>query len=483
MIELSINWAAVTPVLILTGLGLLLVLLGTFFPRIYDETLAAIVLTGLAAMVFFTLQNWGENPATSFGMLLTDDATHAFSLIFSLSAALTVLLSLNQQERSYLLYSDYFALVLFATLGMYIMAASGDLIMLFLGLEVLSISLYVLAGFRRSNGFAIEAAFKYFLLGAFASAFFLLGIAFIFGATGSTQIAALAGEGQAASGMLTGLLPYGLILLLVGFGFKLALFPFHLWAPDVYQGAPSPVAAFMATGSKAAAFAGLMRVAAAFDLWSMVPWQNLLWLLAVLTILAGNIVALRQNNIKRMLAYSSIAHAGYMLIGVLAGIENGYPSLLFYLLAYTFMNIGAFGVLTWLGTAEHEILTLDDVRGLAKIRPYSSVMMATFLISLAGIPPTAGFIGKYFVFIAAVRSGYLWLVIIALIGSMIGLYYYLRVTVVMFMQARGENSPESAGHQPFVAIALAVCFFAVFNLGLFPSRWLVVFQELVHLLP
>ncbi len=479
-----VDWAAAAPMLLLAGLGLLLVLAGTFFPKIYDETLAAIILTGFAAGVFFTLQNWGESTTTFLGMFIADDATRAFSLIFVLSAALTVLLSINRQERGYVLYSDYFALVIFATLGMYLMAAAGDLITLFLGLEVLSISLYVLAGFRRNNAYAIESAFKYFLLGAFASAFFLLGIAFVYGATGSTQLAAIAGKNPAAAGnLMPGLLPYAMLLLLTGFGFKLALFPFHLWAPDVYQGAPSPVAAFMATGSKAAAFAGLMRVAVAYDVWTMESWQNLLWALAAVTILAGNIVALRQTNIKRMLAYSSIAHAGYMVLGLLAGVVNGYPALLFYLLAYTFMNIGAFGVLSWLSTEEREILTLDDVRGLAKIRPWSAILLATFLISLAGIPPTAGFLGKYFIFLGAVRSGYILLVIIALVGSMIGLYYYLRVTVVMFMQERDDETPETAGHQPFVAIALAICFFAIFNLGLFPSRWLTVFRELVHLLP
>jgi NADH-quinone oxidoreductase subunit N len=484
------------PELTLVLLGFLVLALGLIFPRMYSEALLAVVLIGLATSLIFATQHWGGEPATAFyGMIIVDKFTVGFQSLFIISAGLTLMLSLNALEEKYLLYSEYFALIIFATVGMMLMASSAHLLTLFLGLETLSVSLYVLAGFRRTDPKALEASFKYFLLGAFASGFLLYGIALIYGSAGSASLAKLAEAGgqhlsattasTPASHPGSGLAAWpslfitGLVLMVIGFSFKIALVPFHTWAPDVYQGAPTPIAAFMATGSKAAGFAALLRLLLASDIMAAALWQQIFWAIAVATMTIGNIIALRQENIKRMLAYSSIAHAGYILIGAIANNKNGHAGVLFYLLSYTFMNIGAFGVVALLAKSEQEYANISEYRGLAYRRPFAAVAMAIFMFSLSGIPPTAGFLAKFYVFSGAVQAGYIWLVILGVINSMIGLYYYLGIVVAMFMQ-EPEEEKKPVTPLPAVIIALGIAAFATLNLGLFPGQWMDKFQALAR---
>ncbi len=469
------------PEIILTVLGFSILLLGLIFPRMYRETLIAVALIGLAAAFFVATYHWNNTAATAFyGMISVDKFTTGFQCLFIIAAGLTLMLSLNSLEEKYLSYSEYFALIIFATVGMMLMASSAHLLTLFLGLETLSVSLYILAGFRRDDARALESSFKYFLLGAFASGFLLYGIALLYGSVGSASLTALAAHlTQNPAVGSQPLFMTGLVLMIIGFGFKIALAPFHTWAPDVYQGAPTPISAFMATGSKAAGFAALMRLLLAANVMTAELWQQVFWVIAVATMTIGNIIALRQENIKRMLAYSSIAHAGYILVGAIANNETGYAGILFYLLSYTFMNVGAFGVVSYLAKAEKEYVLISEYRGLAYRRPFAALAMAIFMFSLSGVPPTAGFLSKFYVFSGAVQAGYLWLVILGVINSMISLYYYLGVIVVMFMQEpEGEKAPIIP--LPAVGIALIIAIFGTLNLGLFPGQWMDKFQTLAR---
>jgi NADH-quinone oxidoreductase subunit N len=472
-----------SPEIILTLLGFAVLILGLVFPRLYRETLLAIALIGFAGALLLSTQHWALEPATAFyGMISVDKFTVGFQCLFIIAASLTLLLSMNDLEEKYLLYSEYFALIIFATVGMMLMASSAHLLTLFLGLETLSVSLYILAGFRRDDPRALESSFKYFLLGAFASGFLLYGIALIYGSVGSASLTAIA-ERLTQEGSPAGqdFFRIGIVLMVIGFGFKIALAPFHTWAPDVYQGAPTPISAFMATGSKAAGFAALLRLLLAADIMTEVLWQQIFWVIAVATMTIGNIIALRQDNIKRMLAYSSIAHAGYILIGAMANNETGYAGVLFYLLSYTFMNAGAFGVVSYLAKSEQEYVNISEYRGLAYRRPFAAVAMAIFMFSLSGIPPTAGFLAKFYVFSAAVQADYLWLVILGVVNSMISLYYYLGIVVVMFMQApEGEKMPVTP--LPAVGVALVIAIFGTLNLGVFPGQWMDKFQTLARAL-
>jgi NADH-quinone oxidoreductase subunit N len=471
------------PTLALTLLGLGVLVLGLIFPRMYRETLAAVVLFGLAIAVFIIINhNWSDNALIFNGMVSVDKFSHGFAVVFMIAAGLTVLLSLNSLEGSSLLMSEYFGLIIFATVGMNLMAASAHLLTLFLGVETLSVSLYILAGFRRGDKHSLEASFKYFLLGAFASGFLLYGIALVYGSVGSAKLSVIAEAINGANGNAItspGIFTAGLVLMVVGFGFKIALAPFHAWAPDVYEGAPTPISAFMATGSKAAGFAALMRVVLASNMMSSIDWQQVMWVIAIATMTIGNVVALRQENVKRMLAYSSIAHAGYILVGVLANSELGSSAVLFYLLSYTFMNLGAFGVVAFMARGERDNITLNELRGLAYRHPLIAVAMSIFMFSLAGIPLTAGFISKFYVFLAAVQSGYLWIVILGVINSMISLYYYLGVVVQMFMHKNDEEQP-AFDPLPAVALALFIAVFGTLQLGLAPARWMETFQDLAR---
>ena len=371
------------------------------------------------------------------------------------------------------LSAEFLILILLATVGMGLMATSSDLIMTFLGIEVLSIASYVLAGYR-ADAKSAEAAWKYFILGAFSTAFLLYGIAILYGITGSTRYVGIAGE-------LSGInfsFPLGVavVLILVGFAFKAALAPFHVWTPDVYEGAPIPITAYLAVASKAAAFVAGLRILLEVIPGLDVQWQALLSCSAVLTMLVGNIAALTQTNIKRMLAYSSIAHAGYLLVGVTANNSLGVSAVLFYLASYALMTLGAFTVVQLIaGKGEHRQSVLD-YSGMAYRNPFLSLALAAFLISMAGIPATAGFMGKLFLFSAAVKSQFYGLVVIALIASAIGIYYYLRVVVLMFFR-EVESSQTDVRVPTGAGLVILVMVVGTFVLGLFPGALMQIASE------
>jgi NADH-quinone oxidoreductase subunit N len=335
---------------------------------------------------------------------------------------------------------EYYALILFTTAGAMWMASGTDLLTIFLGLEVLSVSLYVLAGMFRNQLRSNEAGLKYFFLGAFSTGFLLYGVALLFGVTGTTNLQGIADAFASGETMLDNSMAVaGMILLGTGFLFKIAAAPFHMWTPDVYQGAPTPITAFMSAGPKAAAFAAFVRVFSVSLESMQVEWTSMLWILAVLTMIVGNVIAIYQDNIKRMLAYSSIAHAGYAMVGMAAANEIGLSGILFYMLAYTFMNMGAFAVLVLAGKKGEENLTLEGFSGFGYRRPFLGVAMTIFLFSLMGIPPTAGFAGKFYIFAGALKADLVWLAVIGVLNSAVSLYYYLRVMVYMYFRDPSED--------------------------------------------
>jgi NADH-quinone oxidoreductase subunit N len=373
-------------------------------------------------------------------------------------------------------HGEYYVLVLFAAVGMMFMASAADLIIIFLGLETFSLSLYVLAGFFRTQAKSNESALKYFLLGAFSTGFLLYGIALLYGATGTTNLKEIHEFLRVNPLPNEPLMLVSMGLLIVGFGFKVASVPFHMWTPDVYEGAPTPITAFMSVGSKAAGFAAFLRV----FLYSLSSFQGewlwVLWVLAVLTMTLGNLVAIAQQNIKRMLAYSSIAHAGYILIAMVAANDLGTASVLYYILAYAFMNLGAFGVVILFGRRGEENLLISDYSGMASKYPLLAALMATFMFSLAGIPPTAGFVGKFYIFSAAVKAGYIGLAVIGVLNSALSVYFYLRVTVMMYMR-NPEKELAPLEWSPPMAISLFIAVFGTLQMGITPGAYLEVARK------
>jgi len=451
------------PEILLTGLALSLLVADLFIKR--KEALAIISILGI---IWVALMLRGSSGVTFGGMFISDGYSTFFKLIFFLNAILTVLISIKYIVIENINYGEYYSLILFSTLGMMIMASAGDLITLYLGLELMALSTYVLAGFIRHNIRSNEGAIKYFLLGGFSSAFLLYGISMTYGLTGTTDIRAIAvyiSEGGFAGNEI---LLIGIVLFAVAFSFKIALVPFHMWAPDAYEGAPTSITSFMSVGPKAAGFAVLGRVffEAFGDMHA--EWSNLLIPLSILTMVVGNIIALAQTNIKRMLAYSSIAHAGYAILGVIAGTNEGLGSMLNYMLIYTFMNIGAFTVIIMLRGDD-----ITDYEGLAKTHPLIAGLMLIFMFSLTGIPPTAGFIGKLYVFMSAIDTGYTWIVVIAVIFTVVSAYFYLRI--VMYMYMREPKTEVNLSTSPALSIALTVTGMATLLIGVFPSLplWLV----------
>jgi NADH-quinone oxidoreductase subunit N len=351
---------------------------------------------------------------------------------------------------------------------MMLMGSAADLVMFFLGLELMSICFYVLAGFARGRLTSNEAALKYFLLGAFATGFLLYGIALIYGATGTTNIEGVLKGGSADSVLFL----IGLGLLAVGLAFKVAAVPFHMWVPDVYEGAPTTVSGFMSTGGKAAAFAAFLIIFAPPLLLKVDSLRDVLAVLAVLSMIVGNVLAIAQTNIKRMLAYSSIAHAGYILVGIVAANQAGANGVLFYLLAYTVMNVGAFGVLSIGETLEGRCLTFEEYSGLASRRPALAGLMALFMFSLTGIPPFAGFFGKYYVFAGAIEGGYTWLAIVGVLMSVVSAYYYLRLVVLMYFREEGSTMAPEVSRVSLAALIISAA--AVIAMGVFPSSILML---------
>ncbi|GBD94832.1 NADH-quinone oxidoreductase subunit N [bacterium BMS3Abin05] len=479
----QINFSAIAPALTVMITAVVVLLIGLFFQKVQRELLAIVGIIGLIVSLGELGRMWGKDITGFGGMVGNDNFTIAFQMIFIIAAFLAALLSLNRIEDEYVSYGEFYGLLLFALSGIIVMVQGLNLLIVFLGLEILSISLYILTGFRKMRADSIEAALKYFLLGAFSTGFLLYGIALIYGTTGSFSFKGISSYVN-ANGFTNVLFVAGIILFLVGLAFKAAFVPFHQWTPDVYQGAPTPIAAFMSVGAKGAAFAVLIRLFVSVAAFSTREWTIAIWVLALLTMTIGNVVAIVQQNIKRMLAYSSIAHAGYILVGVLAGNEMGRSAVLFYLMAYTFMNLGAFGVVSYLGISHKvENLRIESYRGIGYKYPFAALAMAVFMFSLAGVPPTAGFIGKFYLFSAALKAGFVWLVILSVLNAVISAYYYLRVVVAMYMQEPEEGKVfELPAASWGVGLALLLAVLGVLYMGIFPSSLMQLFQKTAELI-
>jgi NADH-quinone oxidoreductase subunit N len=470
--SIGFSWLPILP-LIAVSVGAMAVMLAG--AQVEDEdsaSLGFLVLVALLAAFVFTMFELGQNTLTFRGSLAVDDYTVFFEAVIIIATALTVAMSLQYAADAALAGAEYYALVLFAAFGMMLMAAAGDLIVIFLGLETMSIAVYALAGFVRRDPRSNEAAIKYFLLGAFSTGFLLYGIALVYGATGTIRLESI--RASLAGGISTNplLLP-GLGMMLIGFGFKVAAVPFHMWTPDAYEGAPTPITAFMAVGVKLAAFAGFMRIFMANLSAISAQWTQVLWILAVLTMTAGNVIALVQHNIKRMLAYSAIAHAGYVIVGMAAGDHGAGGAILYYLLAYAFTNLGAFAVVVALDRGDESHDEIADYRGLAREHPGLAAAMALCLLSLTGVPPLAGFVAKFYIFAAALNAGLVWLVVIAVLNSAVSAYYYVGVIVAMYMQ-EGGVAVEQMSRRPGLLISVAVGVAGVIALGVYPQPFMGV---------
>ena len=459
---------AIVPMACVTAAGIAAMVAEAFRDPGERMPIAGLGVVGLIGAAIATILLWNHN-TSSFGMVVADNFGLFVTAILIAVGLLSLAISGPTVDRERLPAGEYYALLLFATAGMMLMATASDLLVIFLALEVLSLAVYVLTGIRRESPAATEAAFKYFLLGAFASAFFLYGIAFTYGLTGSTRLDRIGGliATQAMAPTPMQLLAVGLIL--VGFAFKVSAVPFHMWTPDAYEGAPPAVAGFMSTGVKAAAFAAFVRVfLSAFE-----PlrgtWSDGLWVIAAATMIVGTVVGVAQSNVKRMLAYSSIAHGGYLLIALLSANDVGKGAVLFYLLTYAITNIGAFGVIALLDNANRPNDQVADYAGLWNDHPALAALMTIFLLSLGGFPPMAGFIAKWYVFSAAVKAGYTGLAIIGVLTSVISVFFYLRIVVMMYMTP--SDAPAQFPTVPKIAgAALVASAILILYLGILPTR-------------
>ena len=471
-----ISVGALAPTLMLLATALAVLLLDLLPPRQDKTHLAFVALAGTIGTLIVTLTRWGRDHRGFHDMVVLDNYALFVDVVICYATALVILLSMDYLRREGVQSGEYYALVLFSASGMTLMAAASDLIVVFLSLELMSLCLYVLAGLFKRRLDSGEASMKYFLLGAFASSFLLYGIALTYGAAGSTNFERImtAAPGRARDVLFL----VGLGLMLVGFGFKISAAPFHMWAPDVYQGAPTSVTALIATGSKAAAFAALIRLLLSAVRPAQAEWGPLLWGLAAVTMTLGNLVAIAQSNLKRMLAYSSVAHVGYMMVGLVTGGTLGAGAVLYYLFAYTFTTAGTFGVLCLCERAGEEALEVGDYAGLGRRHPALAAALTLFLLSLVGIPPLAGFVGKFYLFGAAVQGGYLWLAVIGVLNSAVAAYYYLRVIVYMYMR---EPEGPAAGWTPSFAggVALAVAATGIILLGVMPAPFAELAQSAV----
>jgi NADH-quinone oxidoreductase subunit N len=463
---------ALLPEVLLSGWALIVLLVVSWRHETAEDSRLAgwLSFAGVALSAAGLAALWvnGATPDGLAQMVAVDPFRFAAAAVALLSAGTTILLSLGYLERERLLAPEYYPLILLATAGMMFLAGAEDLIVLFLGLEVMSIAVYVLAGFNRANAFSAEAALKYFLIGAFASGFLLYGIALTYGATGTTNLSLIGA--QLSGKPLPLIAALGLGLLLIGFAFKVAAVPFHMWAPDVYDGSPTPVTGFMATGVKAAAFAALVRVLIEGFPSAISIWQPIVAALAIASMVLGNLVALTQRSLKRMLAYSSVAHAGYLLTAVWPGTSAGAGAVLLYLLAYSLTTLASFGFLAVLGRGGERDVTLDDIAGLATTRPGVAFGLTVCMLSLVGFPGTFGFIGKWYIITAVVAEGHYILPVILVITSVISVGYYLPVVMAMYM--RPAPSPDRYAAVRLAPAALgivALSLAAVVLLGFWPG--------------
>ena len=483
MVMLNLNMQAILPQTVLILFALLIMMVDAFGSGATEEHAGAkgalpwIAIVGIVSAGAATAWAWGKTPVSFQGQAINDHFALSINLVVLLAALLAVLFSTSYIQKVNRQIGEYYALILLCTVGMMLMGAATDLIVLFVALEIFSLALYILTGLHRANPRSTEAAMKYFLLGAFASAFFVYGAALLYGATGATQydaIAFIVSNGQADPYLLYA----GIGLLIVGFGFKVSLVPFHMWTPDVYQGAPTPVTAFMSAGTKAAAFAGLARLLVLALPAAQPQWGWILAIFATLTMILGNLAAVRQQSLKRMLAYSTIAHAGYILAALVPGTVEGADAALFYLFTYAFMNMGAFAIIMTLEEKVGEDALQENARGLNQRAPLLAFLMAVFMFSLSGMPPLAGFFGKFFVFRAAVNGGWAWLAVVGMITSAIAAYYYLRVVVAMYFEKPSAEREATVPHTwPALQIGLAIAAAFTIVVGILPSFWAGIMQS------
>jgi NADH-quinone oxidoreductase subunit N len=471
-----------SPIWILLVTSFAVLLISPLKHRLAGRLIELLTAISLLVSFFVCWREWLSGSSMVVNMLGFQRMSYTFDLIFLIAAFLTVLISVDYLKREGIQEGEYYALLLFATAGAMLIAHANDLIVLFLGLEIISLAAYILAGMKKESVRSSEASLKYFILGSFASGFLLYGIALAYGATGSTSLGAF----QELTTPLAEptLLMLSVAFLLIGVGFKIAVVPFHLWSPDVYEGAPTSVTAYMASVIKAAGFAALIRLALALGHIPEIPWIALFWILSALTMTVGNLVALRQTNIKRMLAYSSIAHAGYALVGVTAALqknaltESTLGAVIFYLFAYSMTTIGAFAIVIAIGRRGNDLDEMSDLSGLAKKHPLLAAAMAIFMFSLTGIPPTIGFVGKFYLFAGAMEAGLYSLVVIGVLNSVVSAYYYLGPVVRMYFREDREHSLPPL--KLTLVAGIFLCLFAVLYLGLFPSEIFLIARESVR---
>lgn len=475
---MTFNILSILPILILAGFGMIVLVTDLVSSRkLGDKNYLAYI--SLLGIVVAAISSRSHVATTLFSFNETfaiDNYALFFNFIFLLSTGLTILISHSYIKREEINHGEYYALLLFSTIGMMLMASGADLLNIYIGLEVMSISIYILTGFKRSKLISNEASLKYFLLGAFATGFLLYGISIIYGTTGTINLKQIACFLEGKGGALDPLLLMGMGLIIIGLGFKVASVPFHAWVPDVYEGAPTSITAFMSVGPKAAAFAAFLRIFMTAFGSTHYEWQKIIYILAVLTMTTGNVVAIAQTNIKRMLAYSSIAHAGYLLIALVAANNMGVSGTLFYILAYIFMNIGAFAIVIVLSQKGDEFIQINDYAGLGYKQPLLAIAMTLFMLSMAGIPPMAGFVGKFYIFSAAMKSGYVGLAVIGVINSVISVYYYLRITVIMYMKEPTRDF-QPLTISPLIVAAIVISVVGTLQLGIFPSKVMEIVQH------
>ena len=472
---MSSAFDAVIPMLCVTLAGLVVLLAEAFMKKGENMPIAPLGIIGLVGAAVASVLLWDRN-TESFGVVSGDNFGLFVNLVLVAVGILTIIFSTQTVQRDGVPAGEYYAMVLFAIAGMMLMAQATDLLVIFLALETMSIAVYILTGIRRDLQQSTEAAFKYFLLGAFASSFFLYGIAFLYGTTGTTNIDEMSTRIAAQSMSGNPMILLGIGLLIVGFGFKIAAVPFHMWSPDAYEGAPAVITGFMSTGVKAAAVAAFVRVFLKGLDPMIADWAPILWWIAALTMIVGTVVGVAQTSLKRMLAYSSIAHGGYLLAGLVAGNEVGKAAILFYLAAYALTNLGAFGVIALLGNRERANDDLRDYAGLWHSHPGLASLMTFFLLSLGGFPPTAGFIAKWYIFSAAIGSGYYGLAIIGVLSSVVSVFFYLRIVVMMYMTDR-DARPVPAPVSRLAMGGLVVAMLGVLYLGVLPTRLIEFAQQ------
>ncbi|MBI5492026.1 MAG: NADH-quinone oxidoreductase subunit N [Deltaproteobacteria bacterium] len=463
--SLNISFASIMPEMLLTGLALLVLVLDLFI-REEKSVLGYVSVIGLIALIPVSARTI-EAKASFGGMVMADEFAAYFNVIFIIAAIFTILISMDYLKKMNVRRGEYYHIILFSTVGMMVMASANDLVTLYVGLELMAMSFYILVAYRIASARSVEGGLKYFVLGALSSGILLYGISFTYGASGSTNLSEIARQ---LGGFQNPFLILGIVLITVGFGFKVAAFPFHVWTPDVYEGAPTPVTALLSIGSKAASFAAFMRVfMVAFPAFHA-QWGEILWMLSAATMIFGSVVAIAQKNIVRMLAYSSIAHAGIIMMGLLVYNDLGAGGVLYYLLVYAFMNMGAFAIVA-LFRNDRIGESISDYSGLASRRPVLSFLMALFLLSLAGIPPTGGFAAKFFVFSAAIDARYYWLAAIGVVTTAISLFFYAKVIFYMYMREPDGEAVMPESGVLYNVVLLVTAFGTVF-LGIYPTPFI-----------